>query len=33
MESSKKNSLSFRKCNDLHKLAEASINNLKQKLK
>lgn len=32
-ESSKKKSQSFRKCHEVHKLAEISINNLKEKLK
>ena len=33
IESSKKKSISFQKCNDLHKLAVSSINNLKSELK
>jgi predicted small metal-binding protein len=32
-ESSKKKCQSFRKCHEMHKLAETSINNLKEKLK
>jgi ribosomal protein S7 len=32
-ESSKKKSLSFKKCYEMHKLAEASLSNLKGKLK